>query len=130
MYTCIYIIVDYLGSEIKLVISKLLFNQEIYSEALPAQPRRYRSVLSNLQNELSLLLGRRRIFQGGPFQVKEPIIENAGGCLVAVVARGTNIWPVTVERRTRRPVRPDTGLQSSRRSKQEHYLEGRHIRIS
>ena len=28
--------------------------QEIYSEAPPAQPRRYRSVLSNLQNALSL----------------------------------------------------------------------------
>ena len=35
--------------------------QEIYSEAPPAQPRRYRSVLSNLQNALSLFLGRIRI---------------------------------------------------------------------
>src|SRR6218665_1605545 len=38
--------------------------QEIYSEAPPAQPRRYRSVLSNLQNTLSLFLGRRRISKG------------------------------------------------------------------
>ena len=35
--------------------------QEIYLEAPPAQPRRYRSVLSNLQNALSLFFGRRRI---------------------------------------------------------------------
>src|SRR6218665_1748917 len=38
--------------------------QEIYSEAPPAQPRRYRSVLSNLQNALSLFLGRIRISKG------------------------------------------------------------------
>src|SRR6218665_285137 len=44
--------------------------QEIYSEAPPAQPRRYRSVLSNLQNALSLFLGRRRISKGSPFQVE------------------------------------------------------------
>ena len=31
--------------------------QETYSEVPPAQPRRYKSVLSNLQNALSLLLG-------------------------------------------------------------------------
>jgi len=36
-------------------------------------------------------------------------------CLVAVLARGTNSWPVTEERRARRPGRPDTGLQSSQR---------------
>src|SRR6218665_282878 len=35
--------------------------QEIYLEAPPAKPRRYRSVLSNLQNVLSLFLGRIRI---------------------------------------------------------------------
>src|SRR6218665_329162 len=40
--------------------------QEIYSEAPPAQPRRYRSVLSNLQNALSLFLGRIRISKGSP----------------------------------------------------------------
>src|SRR6218665_3660262 len=31
------------------------------------------------------------------------------------LARGTNSWPVTEERRARRPGRPDTGLQSSQR---------------
>src|SRR6218665_3741953 len=89
--------------------------QEIYSEAPPAQPRRYRSVLSNLQNALSLLLGRIRISKGCPFQVEGPTMENARRCLVAVLARGTNSWPVAEERRARRPgtCRPDTGLQSS-----------------
>jgi len=69
--------------------------QEIYSEAPPAQPGRYRSVLSNLQNALSLFLGRRRISKGSPFQVKGPTMENAQRCLVAVLAWGTNSWPVT-----------------------------------
>ena len=85
--------------------------QEIYS----AQPRRYRSVLSNLQNALSLFLGRRRISKGSPFQVERPTMENVRRCLVAVLARGTNSWPVAEERRARRPGRPDTGLQSSQR---------------
>src|SRR6218665_1730029 len=44
--------------------------QGIYSEAPPAQPRRYRSVLSDLQNALSLFLGRIRISKGSPFQVE------------------------------------------------------------
>src|SRR6218665_2739758 len=44
--------------------------QEICSEVPPAQPRRYRSVLSNLQNALSLFLGRIQISKGSPFQVE------------------------------------------------------------
>src|SRR6218665_117005 len=88
--------------------------QEI-SEAPPAQPRRYRSVLSNLQNALSLFLGRIGISKGSPFQVEGPTMENARRCLVAVLARGTNSWPVAEERRARRPGRPDTGRQSSQR---------------
>ena len=64
--------------------------QEIYSEAPPAQPRRYRSVLSNLQNALSLFLDRIRISKGSPFQVEGPTMEKARRCLVAVLARGTN----------------------------------------
>ena len=56
--------------------------QEIYSEAPPAQPRRYRLVLCNLQNALSLFLGRRRISKGSPFQVVGPTMENARRCLV------------------------------------------------
>ena len=63
--------------------------QEIYSDAPPAQPRRYRSVLSNLQNALSLFLGMIRISKGSPFQVEGPTMENARRCLVAVLARGT-----------------------------------------
>src|SRR6218665_123286 len=51
--------------------------QEIGSEAPPAQPRRYRSVLSSLQNALSLFLGRIRISKGSPFQVEGPTMENA-----------------------------------------------------
>src|SRR6218665_3983911 len=51
--------------------------QEIYSEAPSAQPRRYRSVLSNLKNALSLFLGRRWISKGSPFQVEGPTMENA-----------------------------------------------------
>src|SRR6218665_1142803 len=66
--------------------------------------------LSNLQNALSLFLGRRRISKGSPFQVEGPTMENARRCLVAALARGTNSWPVTEERRARRPGRPDTGL--------------------
>src|SRR6218665_892470 len=89
--------------------------QEIYSEAPQAQPRRYRSVLSNLQNALSLFLGRIRISKGSPFQVEGPTMENARRCLVAVLARGTNSWPVAEERRARRPGRPDTGIQNSQR---------------
>src|SRR6218665_3769560 len=89
--------------------------QEIYSEAPPAQPRRYRSVLSSLQNALSLFLGRIRISKGSLFQVEGPTMENARRCLVEVLARGTNSWPVAEERRARRPGRPDTGLQSSQR---------------
>jgi len=88
---------------------------EIYSEASPAQARRYKSVLSNLQNALSLLLRRRRIFKGSPFQMEGPTLENTRRCLVASVARGTNSWPVTEERRAHRPGRPDTSLQSSQR---------------
>src|SRR6218665_3060819 len=72
--------------------------QKIYSEVPPAQPRRYRSVLSNLQNAFSLFLGRRRISKGSPFQVEGPTMENARRCLVAVLARGTNSWPVAEER--------------------------------
>src|SRR6218665_812831 len=56
--------------------------QEIYSEVPPAQPRRHRSVLSNLQNTLSLFLGRIRISKGSPFQVEGPTMENARRCLV------------------------------------------------
>src|SRR6218665_1312286 len=78
--------------------------QEIYPEAPPAQPRRYRSVLSNLQNALSLFLGRRRISKGSPFQVEVPTMENARRCLVVVLARGANSWPVTEGRRARRPL--------------------------
>src|SRR6218665_3808150 len=89
--------------------------QEIYSEAPPAKPRRYRSVLSNLQNALSLFLGRMRISKGSPFQVEGPTMENARRCLVAGLARVSNSWPVAEERRARRPGRPDTGLQSSQR---------------
>src|SRR6218665_1586999 len=89
--------------------------KEIYSEAPPAQTRRYRSVLSNLQNALSLFLDRIRISKGSPFQVEGPTMENGRCCLVAVLARGTNSWPVAEERRARRPGRPDTGLQSSQR---------------
>src|SRR6218665_2500334 len=80
--------------------------QEIYSEAPQAQPRRYRSVLSNLQNELSLFLGRIWISKGSPFQVEGPTMVNARRCLVAVLARGTNSWPVAEERRALRPGRP------------------------
>src|SRR6218665_1451367 len=64
--------------------------QEIYSEEPPTQPRRYRSVLSNLQNALSLFLGRIRVSKGSSFQVEGPTMENARRCLVAVLARGTN----------------------------------------
>src|SRR6218665_984953 len=86
--------------------------QEIYSESPPAQPRRYRSVLSNLQNALSLLLGRILISKGSPFQVEGPTMENARRCLVAVLARGTNSWPVAEERRARRPGRPSRSVCS------------------
>src|SRR6218665_2659534 len=89
--------------------------QEIYSEAPPAQPLRYRSVLSNLQSAVSLFLGRIRISKGSPFQVEGSTMENARRCLVAVLARGTKSWPVAEERRARRPGRPDTGLQSLQR---------------
>src|SRR6218665_1245162 len=79
----------------------------------PAQPRRYRSVLSNLQNALSLFLSRRRISKKSPFQVEGPTMEKARRCLIAVLARGANSWPVAEERIARRPGRPATGLQSS-----------------
>src|SRR6218665_449424 len=89
--------------------------QAIYSEASPAQPRRYRSVLGNLQNALSLFLGRRRISKGSSFQVEGPTMGNARRCLAAVLARGTNNGPVTEARRGGRPGKPDAGLQSSQR---------------
>ena len=89
--------------------------QEVYSEAPPAQLRQYISVLSNLQKALSLLLGRGRTSEGSPFQLEGPTMENARHCLVAVLAQGTTSWPVTEERRARRPGRPDTGLQSLQR---------------
>src|SRR6218665_3342790 len=75
--------------------------QEIYSEAPPAHPRRYRSVLSNLQNALSLFLDRIRISKVSPFQVEGLTMENARRCVVAVLARGTNSWPVAEGRRAR-----------------------------
>src|SRR6218665_1632415 len=74
---------------------------ELYSEAPPAQPRRYRSVLSNLPNALSLFLGRIRISKGSRFQLEGPAMENARRCLVAVLARVTNSRPVVEERRAR-----------------------------
>jgi len=40
-------------------------------------------------------------------------MENVQRCLVAIVARGTNSWPVTEEQRARHPGRPDTGPQRS-----------------
>src|SRR6218665_244991 len=75
---------DSLNSSIHSRIYKALL-QKIYSEAPPAQPRRYRSVFSNLQNALSLFLGRRRISKGSPLQVVGPTMENARRCLVAVL---------------------------------------------
>ena len=42
-------------------------------------------------------------------------MENARRCLLAVLARGTNSWPVTEARMARRPGRPETGLQISQR---------------
>src|SRR6218665_2279668 len=45
----------FIHSCIHLIIYKVTF-QEIYSEAPPVQPQRYKSVLSNLQNTLSLFL--------------------------------------------------------------------------
>src|SRR6218665_176576 len=89
--------------------------QKIYSEAPPVQPRRYKSVLSNLQNTLSLVLGRWQISKGSPFQKQGPTMENAQHCLVAGVVQGTNSWPLTEERRAHRLGRPDNGLQSSQR---------------
>src|SRR6218665_3523491 len=69
--------------------------QEVYSEAPPAQLLRYKSVLSNLQDQLSVFLDRRWISKMSPFRVEGPTMENARRCLVAVLARGTNSWPVT-----------------------------------
>src|SRR6218665_3251383 len=60
--------------------------QEIYSKASQLNHRRqYRSVLGNLQNALSLFLGRRCISKGSQFQVEGPTMENARHCLVTSV---------------------------------------------
>src|SRR6218665_2014647 len=82
--------------------------QEIYSESPPAHPRRCKSVLSNLQNALSLFLGRRRISKGSPFQVEGPTMENARRSLVAVVARCTRF---STELRPRTKVYPSFRAQ-------------------
>ena len=50
-------------------------------------------------------------FQGESIPGKGPTMENARRCLVAVLARGTNSWPVAEERRARRPGRPDYCLK-------------------
>src|SRR6218665_261362 len=42
------------------------FKKSTQRRPQPMQPRRYRSVLSNLQNALSLFLGRIRISKGSP----------------------------------------------------------------
>src|SRR6218665_227000 len=101
--------------------------QEIYSEAPPAQPRRYRSVLSNLQNALSLFSGRRRISKGSPFQVEGPTMENARRCLVAVLAQGTNSCMASnrEQRNEGLVVQVDQiPVYRARRSNQRHYQEG------
>ena len=89
--------------------------QVTYSEAPPAQPPRTKicfavvglgGLLSNLQNACSLLLGflsRRRTSKESSFQVVRPTMKNSRRCLVAIEARGTKSWPVTEERRDRRP---------------------------
>src|SRR6218665_1534888 len=63
------------------------------------------------------------ISKGSPFQVEGPTVENARRCLVAAVARGTNSWPVTEERRACRPGRP-IPVYRAHRSNQGHYQEG------
>src|SRR6218665_3447689 len=97
----IIIIIHFIHSFIQEFI-RCPFKKSTQRRPHPAQPRRYRSVLSNLQNALSLFLSRRRISKGSTFQVEGPTMENARLCLVAVLARDTNSWPVTDGRRARR----------------------------
>ena len=79
-----------------------------------------RSSLATCRTHFHYFLGRRRISKGSPFQVEGPTLEDALCCLVEVVVRGTNSWPITEEQSNAcRPYRPDTGLQSS----QGHYQE-------
>src|SRR6218665_1979565 len=80
--------------------------QEIYSEAPPAQPLQIS--LKQPAKRTFIIFRQDTDFQGSPFQVEGPTMENARRCLVAVLARGTNSWPVAEEQRARHPGRPNT----------------------
>src|SRR6218665_982716 len=71
----IIIIIHFIHSFIQEFI-RCPFKKSTQRRPPPAQPRRYRSVLSNLQITLSLFLGKRWISKGSPFQVEGPTMEN------------------------------------------------------
>lgn len=63
--------------------------QETYSDAPLSQLLQNKLVLSNLQNAVTLFIGRRQTSIGSPFQVEGPTMENVQCCLVEVVTQGT-----------------------------------------
>src|SRR5688572_14421947 len=73
--------------------------QDIYSEALPAQPRLKRKVFREVLNAGEEFLGRRRSSRGSPFQILGPTTEKARCCIVEVRANGTLRSPRAAERR-------------------------------
>src|SRR6218665_2240440 len=93
-----------------LIIHSIIHNickaplQEIFKKSPQRLPQPShgdtKSVLSNLQNTLSLSLGKRRTFKGSPFQVEGPTMENARSCLIAVT--GTRHQELARNRRTKK----------------------------
>src|SRR6218665_513337 len=62
---------DFIHSFIEEFIRRSLIQEIFILRGDPAaRPWRYRSVLSNMQNALSLFLGRRRISKGSQFQAR------------------------------------------------------------
>src|SRR6218665_2603363 len=79
-----------------------------YSQRRPQPTTAIQINLKQPAKRTFITLVRRWISKGSPFQVEGPPMENARRCLVVVLARGTNSWPVAEEQRARHPGRPNT----------------------
>jgi len=100
------------NQSIKIYIAAL---KDPYSEALPIQAKRNRTVLRRWWNWEQAPFGRCLRSIGSPFQVVGPTTEKERFCIVAERANGSTKLPWTEDRSVRRPAQEGRGLQSSRR---------------
>jgi len=77
--------------------------QDTYSEALPIQAKRKRTVLRRWWNWEQAPFGRCLRSTGSPFQVVGPTTEKERVCIVAERANGTTKLPWAEDRSVRRP---------------------------